>query len=670
MIKNILRYFEDRYLNFILVFLLSVILYSCANMATPSGGDYDFDPPKVIRTTPAFNATNVKSNVIEIVFDELVQVEKPNENIIVTPPQKRMPVIRSVGNKVRVELRDTLLPNTTYTVDFTSSIVDNNEKNPLENFSISFSTGDVVDSLAVSGKVLAANNLEPVKGIYVGLHSNLDDSAFIKIPFERISRTNDRGEFTIRGIAPGEYKIYALDDVVRSYKYDNLSNAIAFLDTVVVPSSVPAYRSDTIFNDDMTVDTVLNVPYTRFLPDDIVLRSFTSAFKRQYLQKHERPADTRINLFFGAPTQLAEIKPLNVNNAIENWTKLERSAGNDTLQYWITDPSIAEMDTLKMQVTYHRTDSLNNPVLTTDTLNFIDRNKKAREKALEKAEKDKKKKDTQTEFLGVNLNAGSSFNMYDTIHVVFAEPVQDFENNKFRLQSLVDSVYSDEEFQVIPSRLNPRKYTLLHKWQYGKSYRLSADSAAFHSYYGLHTNTIEQIFRVKREDEYGKIYLYLSGYDFDNSPAFVELLDGSDKPLRKSLVKYNKTKNVWGALFRDINPGKYYFRIIIDKNNNGVWDTGDYYKKEEPEEVYYYNGFFEVKAYWDQNEAWNITERPLENQKPLEVTKNKPQEKESRRQQLEKEEQKEKDRERRRNQQQNQAIPGTVTGGTSFQRSY
>lgn len=666
MINNIYRILKDRNLHFVLVFVISVVLYSCANMASPSGGDYDFDPPKVLKTTPAFNETNVTSNVIEIIFDELVQIEKPNENVIVTPPQKKMPVIRAISNRVKVELKDTLLPNTTYTIDFTSAIVDNNEKNPLENFSISFSTGDVVDSLAVSGKVLAADNLEPVKGIYVGLHSNLNDSAFIKIPFERISRTNEKGEFTIRGVAPGKYRIYALDDIVRSYKYDNLSNAVAFLDTIIIPSFTSAFRTDTLFNKDMTIDTVMNVGYTRFLPDDVVLRSFTSSFRRQYLQKHERPSDNNMKLFFGAPTQLAEVKPLNVDRNIEDWAVLERSAGNDTLQYWITDSQIAEIDTLRLQVIYYKTDTLNNPILTTDTLSFIDRNKKNREKAQEKAEKDKKKKDTPPEFLGVTTNIGAVLNIYDTISVVFNQPLRDFNKNKFRLQSLVDSVYQDEEFLVIPNERNPRKYAIVHKWKPGQSYRLSADSAALHSYYNLHNNTIDQKFRIKRDDEYGKVYFYLSGYDFETNPAFVELLDASDKPLRKSVVKYSNKVNSWGALFSDINPGKYYFRIIIDKNNNGIWDTGDYYKKIEPEEVYYYDRGYDIKALWEQEEKWNITELPLSKQKPLEITKNKPKEKESRRKQLEQEEQKQNER-NRNSQQQNQISTRNVTGGASFQ---
>ena len=102
---------------------------------------------------------------------------------------------------------DTLKENTTYTIDFTNSISDNNEKNVLENYSFAFSTGESIDSMEVSGVLLNAENLEPMPGITIGVHTNLEDSAFTTIPFVRTSRTNDKGEFTIRNMAPGTYRI-------------------------------------------------------------------------------------------------------------------------------------------------------------------------------------------------------------------------------------------------------------------------------------------------------------------------------------------------------------------------------------------------------------------------------------------------------------------------------
>ncbi|HMM17443.1 MAG TPA: Ig-like domain-containing protein, partial [Petrimonas sp.] len=189
-----------RLLKYILTLIFSAgILFglnSCANMAAPTGGLYDEAPPRVVHSNPQNSALNVNRNIVEIEFDENIKVEKPTEKVIITPPQINMPVIKSAGKKAVVEFNDELLPNTTYTIDFTDAIVDNNEGNPLENFSLSFSTGDQLDTLAVSGKVLLAENLEPAQGIYVGMHTNLDDTAFVRTSFERISRTDSRGRFT------------------------------------------------------------------------------------------------------------------------------------------------------------------------------------------------------------------------------------------------------------------------------------------------------------------------------------------------------------------------------------------------------------------------------------------------------------------------------------------
>jgi len=619
-----------------ILFSLAVMV-SCANMASPGGGDYDYDPPKVVRSSPAFNVTNYTGTKIEIVFDELVQLEKPMEKVIVTPPQKRLPVIQAISNKVKVELRDTLLPNTTYIVDFTDAVADYNEKNVLENFVFSFSTGDVIDSLAVSGKVLTADNLEPVKGIYVGLHSNLNDTAFTKIRFDRISRTNERGEFTVKGISEGKYRIYALDDINRDYMYDNPAEAIAFFDSIVVPSYTQAFRTDTIYKKDLTVDTVMSIPYTKFLPNNIVLKSFMSDFKRQYLQKTERTTANQMKIFFGAPTEMPKVTPLNFTDS-PDWSVLERSRGNDTLQYWIVDPRIVQMDTLTFEVAYHKSDSLNQPVWTTDTLNFINRSRRTREKD---DKKDKDKEDIK--FLRIDTNLKGIMNVYDPINIVFDQPVKDSIENKFYLQRLVDSTYVDEEIKFVRDSLNPRKYTMRHRWRPEGEYLFTADSAAIYSYTDLWNDKLEAKFKIKALNEYGRLYISISGLNTD-SPVYVELLNSSDVPVRKGMIRDG------GVGFSNIDPGNYYARLFIDENRNGVWDTGDYNKKRQPEQVYYYNKYFEIKANWDLEEAWNVTALDIDKQKPLEITKNKPQEKETKRQQMEKRDQQEQKQKRQQEQ--------------------
>lgn len=640
-----------KYRNVAYVLLGSLAVYSCASIASPSGGDYDFDPPKVIKSFPEPNALNVTTKKVTIEFDELIQIEKPSEKVIITPPQRAMPIIRAINNKITVELKDSLIPNVTYTIDFTDAVADNNEKNVLENFAFSFSTGDVLDSLSVSGKVLSADNLEPVKGIYVGIHTDLNDSAFTKRKFDRISKTNESGEFTIKGMAAGKYKIYALDDMNRDYIYDNPAEALAFSDSIIIPSHVRASRQDTLFKDGIVVDTVRTVEYTRFIPDNIILRSFLSDFKRQYLQKSERLVNEKISIFFGAPTELPTLKPLNFEK--EDWGLLEKTVKNDTLHYWITDPAIATMDTLTFQVSYLKTDTLNMPVLTVDTLNFVNRQRKSQERELEKRIKErenpkKKNKEDLYDYLEIKTNLSSAWDSYRNILIEFSEPISDFDKTKFRLEQRVDSTYHNVEFNIEVDSLNPRVYHVLNKWKFGDSFRLSVDSLAFQSYYEKSNKKLESDFKVKSVDEYGHLYISLAG--LDSISAFVELLDASDKPVRQVKVVDG------GVLFMNLNPAKYYARIILDRNDNGVWDTGDYNKGLHPEEVYYYPKFFDIKANWEIEEDWNIKALPFDQQKPLEITKNKPLEKDSKRRQLEREEQQESKRKKQEKEEQQEMM--------------
>ena len=613
----------NRFLSLLSLIFLSlstiVLCHSCANMAAPTGGAYDVNPPVVKRATPGFNSLNVTPERIEIEFDENIKIKSPAEKVIITPPQKNLPVIRSVGRKAVVELNDELLPNTTYTVDFTDAIVDNNEENPYENFVFSFSTGDQLDTLSISGKVVTAEDLEPVTGTYVGIHSNFDDTVFTKVPFERISRTDSRGNFTVRGMAPGSYKVYALADINRDYKYDNPQEAVAFLDSIVIPSTLPAVRQDTVFADSVTVDTIRTVSYTRFLPDDLLLRSFLSDFQRQYLQKHERPEQHTLTFFFAAPTSRPTFSLLNPAIPDDSWYVIERSAGNDTLKLWITDSLIYRQDSLTMKLNYIRTDSLNNNYMATDTLHFTIR-RSARERRTENKEDEE---DKPVRFLGLNTNIQSSFELYNPIRMEFEQPVVRFDSSFVKLAMEVDSLFQPVPFRMAADSLNPRKFTLRPLWEPGGTYKITVDSAAVFSHYGLWNDKLEQSFNVKPLDQYGNLEITISGLP-EQKTAFVELLDKSDKPFRKSFVKAGV------ARFQDLSPGEIYARIVIDENKDGVWTTGNYEEKRQPEEVFYYPGKFAVRAFSDHLEEWNIHSADVIQQKPLEITKNKPEEKKRR----------------------------------------
>lgn len=624
-----------KYTFLTIVITLFTFFIACANMAAPGGGDYDLDPPVVMSSKPKFNEVNFKNNKVEIVFNENVVLDKPNEKVIITPPQSNLPKITAVNRKVTVELKDTLLPNTTYTVDFTDAIQDNNENNPLENFSISFSTGDIIDSLQISGKVLTADNLEPVKGLYVGIHSNLEDSAFTSTKFLRISRTNDYGAFTIRGIAPGTYRVYALDDQNRDYMYDNPNEALAFLDSLVVPTSMPDMHMDTIFSklDTAKIDTIVPHHFTRFLPDNLVLRSFQSKFQRQYLQSHTRDAH-KLNIYMGGATDMiAEVEPINFDSS-KDWSVFERNITNDTLTYWIKDHAINEMDSLVLGVTYLWTDSLNFNIPVTDTLLFVDRGREKARKERQKLEEKAKKegKELPVELMNITSNLSSSWDIFRNITFEFSAPIiSDSLEHKIRLSQKKDSLFNDISYQLSIDSLNPRKYTIKHKWAYGQEYKVDIDSASIKNIYGLWNDKFSQNFTVKKEDQYGKLLVRVTGVP-ENMPAFIELLDKSDKPKRKSRVRDNE------AVFLNLDPGDYYMRIIFDENDNGVWDTGEYHEKRQPEMVCYYNSYITLRAFGEIIQDWAVSTDNLDKQKPLDITKNKPQKKETKREQLEREE--------------------------------
>lgn len=590
--------------------ILFFLFYSCANIAAPNGGPYDELPPRFVSSTPAPNQTNYRGQKVEILFDELIQVEKPTENVIVTPPQLNMPIIRASGKKVVVELKDSLKENTTYTIDFTNSISDNNEKNVLENFSFAFSTGDVIDTLEVSGILLNAENLEPMPGIVVGLHSNLADSAFVKTPFLRTSKTNDKGEFTIRNIAEGTYRIYALNDVNRDFKFDQPGEDIAFNDSLIVPVFEFTTRQDTIWKDSLTVDTILTVPYTRFMPDDITLFLFKEEFARQYLQKTERPQEYLGVLTFNAPLDTIPVPvPLNFTPSDSSWYFVQALENRSIINYWITEPALLLQDTLMFELTYPKSDSLNMLQAQTDTLQFLTRRRPN--------QKQKDKEEEKPVGLGMTVYLPQSMDVFDTIHVEFNEPVFDIRPEMFVLQQMKDSIWSPAEFEFFPDSTNSLAFYIRRKWNYAEVYKLEVDSAVISSLFGKKNDPFSGEFKIKSKEEYGNLYINISDIE---GPAFVELLNSSDAPVRKSFVKDG------GALFMDLKPDKYYARLIVDENNNGKWDTGNYAEKRQPEKVYYSPKLFDIMQNWDVEETWNVLSTPIRQQKPMEITKNKPKE--------------------------------------------
>lgn len=588
------------------------IFFACASIGTPGGGEMDVEPPRFVKSNPAPNSINFDGNKIVITFDEYIQLDKPSEKVIITPPQTKAPSIKALGKNVIIEMKDSLVADVTYTFDFTDGIVDNNERNPIEGFSFAFSTGGVIDSLVISGLLLNAENLEPMPGIMVGLHSDLADSAFLSQPFKRTSRTNDKGRFWIRNVAPGSYRVFALNDQNRNYLFDQPSEAIAFLDEIFVPSFEPAFRTDTIWADSITIDTIMEVAYTRFTPDDVRLFLFEEKFLPQYLIKGERTEERKFNIIFNSDVALPpDIRLLGEDR--KDWYVLETQPIPGTLTYWLRDSLIYQRDSLSVEVNYWADDSLSNLVAMTDTLHLN----------LRKRDRSKETDNKETpEFLGVQTNSRGMIDVYDTVKITFAEPVIDFRKEHIRFQQKVDSLWEAREFNLRQDSLNPRVYCLDYKFSYNTEFQLSIDSAAVYGIYGLWNDSIGNTFKVRPEEEYGHLYVAITGNEYN---GFGELLDGGDKVIKRAALKNGE------LAFENLKPGKYYLRYIEDKNNNGIWDAGIYREGIQPEAVYYSESLFELRKYSEVEHNWDIKAIPVEMQKPLDITKNKPVVKQTRR---------------------------------------
>lgn len=610
-----------------LILVVSLVV-ACASIGSPDGGPYDETPPVFLGSTPVPFALGVKNKRVELEFDEFIKIEKAAEKVVVSPPQITPPEIKTNGKKVVVTLDDSLKANTTYCIDFSDAIVDYNEGNPLGNFAFSFSTGDNIDTLVVSGTVLEASNLEPIKGILVGLHSDLSDSAFIKKPFDRVSRTDADGHFVIRGISPGRYRAYALQDANQNYMFDQKNEKIAFLDSLVIPYTEMRVHQDTIWVDSLTIDTIRSVPYVHYLPDDLVLLAFSETPTQRYLTKAERPELNRFSIYFSfGADSLPILEPLNFPK--ENAYIVQASLDFDSITYWMRDSLVYYQDTLSFALTYECTDAKGILVPRTDTLNLVPKKTRAKileeeKKKLEDAKKEREKRmrhgDTipepkpQTKYLGIKIKGGASMNLNSNVWIDFDEPIVLYSDTAIHLYKKVDTLWVDEPCLFRQRKNELMGYELLAEWRPMVEYKLTIDSAAFIGLYGLHTKQQETKLKFKGLDQYSTLYLTIQ----NSQPCYVvQLLGSGGKVARQQRVEKGQ------ADFYFLSPGTYHIRVFNDRNGNGVWDTGLYESKQTAEEVYYFPGKIETRANWDYTQEWNPTALPIERQKPDDIKKQK-----------------------------------------------
>ena len=616
-------------------------LSGCAAVGNPDGGPYDETPPRITGSHPDNGATGVKTKKVTIDFNEFIKLENASEKVVVSPPQIEQPEIKVTGKKIQVELFDTLKPNTTYSIDFADGIVDNNEGNPLGDFCFRFSTGDAIDTMEVSGYVLNADDLEPVKGMTVGLHSDLSDSAFMTKPFDRVSRTDASGHFTIRGIAPGTYKIYAVNDMDQTFSYSQRSEKIAWMDSVIVPTSERRFRVDTLFTDEGKVDTTFTVPFTQFLPNDITLLAFTPTPVQQYMTGYERKTHEKFTIRFALPLDsMPDVKGLNFDES--DAYIVQHSARYDTLLFWMKDTAIYYMDTLNISVTYLATDSTNALSPRTDTLRLMP--EKSRERILK--EQARKEEEQQKEFekqlkrlervgdsLGIakllqpkikfldcKLTSGNSLSLYQNVTLTFNEPVTFLSDTALHLYHQMDTVWKEVPFEMEQDPIDILTYYIYGEWKPEETFKIILDSAGVQGLYGLHNDQEEATLKFNALNKYSTLTVNVA----NPKPGYTVRLHSNNK-----VVRTEKLEN--GSVdFFLLTPSTYYVSMFDDVNDNGKWDTGDYEEKRHAESVWFIKRGLTLKQDWThETDLWYVDELPLTEQKPEQLSKTKTQKKET-----------------------------------------
>ena len=680
---------ESRYILFLMT---AVVVWACANLGTPDGGPYDETPPHIVRTNPKYGEMGANPKKITLEFDENIKIQGAMEKVVVSPPQMNMPEIEANGKKITITLEDELLPDMTYTIDFADAIEDNNESNPMGDYAFSFSTGSTLDTMQVSGYVLNAENLEPIKGMLVGLYTvtndtakdatytDLPDSVFRTKSFERISRTDSRGHFVIKGIKHGKYRVFALQDQDQDFRFSQKSEMLAYNHRIITPTSRPDIRPDTVWHDTIYYDSIVYTPYTHFLPDDILLTAFTEAGQNRSFLKSERKEMEKFTLFFTAPDkELPRIEGLNFDE--RNAFVIETNANRDTITYWIRDSLIYYKDTLNMVLTYNMTDTLGQLISYSDTMDMVSR------KSYERLMKDRKNEwdnyvkeykkeyrrklrsqrhqDNDTEDADLDEAADTTaivevveqpdptdsngkkkkkskrekvsdddiivppmppkpldYRLSKTqmspdqnLTFTFKEPIDTAYTDYFHFEEIIDSLREERPFLLRRKEGTVNTYVFYAEWQPDAKYKLIVDSAAFVNLYGRVTSPIEKTITIRGLDSFSTLFVTLHGAD---TTAVVQVLNGTDKVVREQRAPNGK------ADFYFLDPGTYYLRLFYDRNGDGVWTTGDYDAQIQPEETFYYPGSLNLRAKWDVSQDWTPTAQPLWKQKPLKITKQKP----------------------------------------------
>ena len=567
MIRHIKRNLY-KIITLLLVVGYSLHTSSCASTkAAPSGGPKDTIPPVVVGAKPLENSTlfPLDQGEIYIEFNEYVQLKDAFKNILLSPPQKKAVKTRIKGKGVVVTFQEPLDSNQTYSLNFGNAIVDNNESNPLYGYSYSFSTGDIVDSLMFSGKVVDYETLFPLENAKVALYIDAKDSTVINDLPKAVAKTDKWGYFTLKNLKPVAYNIFAFSDDNNNNKYDQGSEKIAFLDSTVTPVEVMRADAPQLkYYDPKDTSACLS------RPSEVELSLFAEKSRNQYIKDYKRTARRAAYIKFSA--QDTQIDSFSIAGLKDEQIIKQFNITNDSLVFWINEPGKVA-DTLELAVKYHKTDSSGILVPSVEKLRLI--------APFEK--KDEKKKDEANK-LKFKINADSKMVEQEGIVLEFTDPLIEskFDSLSF-IMSTPKQIKSNVEYTVEQDSIEMNRYTIRPKTQFvsGNDYEIKFPTGIFKDINGFVNDSTDTKITLPNSDNASSITLDITGV---NARYIVELINDTRSTVYRKYVINGDSELV----FPYLDKGKYAIRITQDKNNNGLLDAGDLLSRKQPEKVLLY----------------------------------------------------------------------------------
>ena len=550
---------------------MTIFSHSCANTTTPpTGGPKDTIPPVITEIYPVMGQTQVPTHKtqLKIMFNEYVTVKDP-KSLFLSPPLEKAPKFKLKGKGVVVYFESDLDSNKTYTLDLTNAIGDNNEGNMFPGFTLVFSTGDVIDTMMVTGIVQDCNSLKPLKGATVMLYKDHADSAvFLKRPDAAV-KTDEWGFFCLRNIQDTVYRMYAIIDDNNNNKYDPETEKIAFIDSLFKPVKYVIDSLPELQKYDMK-DTVCCLARKT----EYELNIFREKPTKQLIVNKERVGERTAYITFMAP--YAQIDSIWIKGVPANRLITQFNLQQDSLEIWVNDPK-PQPDTLYLNVNYMKTDTLGMLNSFTEEIKLP----KPKKLAAKTPRKDIKKEDTLAVFT-VDAKP-ENIEQYGFV-VEFKYPLVSDAFDSLGLKSINPRQQEEQmKYSVEKDSLNLRKYIIrpTDKFQPGYEYILKMPHRKFRDINGFYNDSLEVKVSLPKDDKLSTMMLNMNNV---GNKYIVDLLDEKkSNTLRSYIIDKDQT-----LIFPYLRAGKYSIRITEDVNKNGLVDTGNVLEKRQPEKVLFY----------------------------------------------------------------------------------